>query len=346
MTARLTLAASQPREGADAELGDAQTKRLADLLLEVARCVNNDVAAVLPSRLEEDLRLEALRSVLIERERAALARLQQKFDDPEQFAEAVSGVLASAFALAGRGDERLAAVIAPDDGAGDAGVDSQGSEHHGRNPLSVDGPRHPQVDRGESRRDAARAQSGFQAQSLVAGAEVAPGGVSQRRELRRRRAQAHGGLSCRARVSHPSQDRAPARTRGRAGGGRTGSASRIEHACRDPGFRARLLQRERQEWGRRHRQRASRRPPAVVRGRALSAACRRDPRQSAGCAARRSAGDARAHPRGTAHRARRLQRRQCVRWATSPDACSPVCRNRNSLAKKASRPGSGRCRSL
>jgi OOP family OmpA-OmpF porin len=107
------LAASQPREGTNAAADDAQTKRLADLLLEVARCVNKDVATVLPSRLEEDLRLEALRSVLIEQERAALARLQQKFDDPQQFAQAVGGVLAAAFEVAGMRDERLAAVIAP-----------------------------------------------------------------------------------------------------------------------------------------------------------------------------------------------------------------------------------------
>jgi OOP family OmpA-OmpF porin len=107
------LASSQPREGPDAAAEDAQTRRLADLLLEVARCVNKDVATVLPSRLEEDLRLEALRSVLIEQERAALARLQQKFDDPQQFAQAVGGVLAAAFEVAGMRDERLAAVIAP-----------------------------------------------------------------------------------------------------------------------------------------------------------------------------------------------------------------------------------------
>jgi outer membrane protein OmpA-like peptidoglycan-associated protein len=113
MTARLTLAAVPPRDGPIAAADDAQTKRLADLLLEVARCVNKDVAAVLPSRLDEDLRLEALRSVLIEQERAALEKLQRKLDDPEQFAEAVSAVLASAFALAGGRDERLAAVIAP-----------------------------------------------------------------------------------------------------------------------------------------------------------------------------------------------------------------------------------------
>ena len=60
----------------------------------MARSVDQDVAAVLPSRLDGDLRLEALRSVLLEQDRAALAALQQKFDDPRQFTEAVSAVLA------------------------------------------------------------------------------------------------------------------------------------------------------------------------------------------------------------------------------------------------------------
>ena len=82
---------------------------------------------MLPSRLDGDPRLEALRSVLLEQERAALAALQQKFDDPQQFAEAVSAVLASAFALAETRDERLAAVLAPTMERGDAGVDPQGS---------------------------------------------------------------------------------------------------------------------------------------------------------------------------------------------------------------------------
>ena len=91
----------------------ARSTRLADLLLEVARCVDQDVAAVLPSPFEKDLRLDALRSVLLEQEQTALARLQQKFDDPRQFAEAVSAVLASAFALAESRDEQLAKVLAP-----------------------------------------------------------------------------------------------------------------------------------------------------------------------------------------------------------------------------------------
>jgi OOP family OmpA-OmpF porin len=111
--ARLSLARAQPSHGASEAPDDIDAKRLADLLLEVARCLDKDVAAVLPSRLEGDPKLEALRSVLVEPERAAIARLQENIHDPQQFAQAVSGVLASAFELAGSRDERLAAVIAP-----------------------------------------------------------------------------------------------------------------------------------------------------------------------------------------------------------------------------------------
>ena len=91
----------------------SRSTRLADLLVEVARCVDQDVAAVLPSPFEKDLRLDALRSVLLEQEQTALARLQQKFDDPRQFAQAVSSVLAEALALAESRDEQLAKVLAP-----------------------------------------------------------------------------------------------------------------------------------------------------------------------------------------------------------------------------------------
>src|SRR3954447_8407303 len=99
--AMLSLAPKHAPDGAASVAQEAQSERLAGLLLEVARCVNKDVAAALPSRLDGDPRLEAMRSLLIEREREALAKLQQKFDDPEQFAEAVGAVLASAFELAG-----------------------------------------------------------------------------------------------------------------------------------------------------------------------------------------------------------------------------------------------------
>jgi OOP family OmpA-OmpF porin len=109
----VSLATKPPADGENAAPEALQSKRLAALLLEVARSMDKDVAAVLPSRLDADPRLEAMRSVLIEQERTALARLQQKIDDPQQFAEAISAVLATAFELSGIRDERLAAVIAP-----------------------------------------------------------------------------------------------------------------------------------------------------------------------------------------------------------------------------------------
>jgi outer membrane protein OmpA-like peptidoglycan-associated protein len=91
---------------------DARAKRLAVLLFEVARSLDHDLAAALP-RLEGDPRLEALRSLILEEDRAAIARLQQKFNDPRQLAEAVSSVLADAFTLAGARDEQLAKALAP-----------------------------------------------------------------------------------------------------------------------------------------------------------------------------------------------------------------------------------------
>jgi outer membrane protein OmpA-like peptidoglycan-associated protein len=91
---------------------DARSKRLAVLLFEVARSLDHDLATALP-RLEGDPKLEALRSLILEEDRAAIARLKQKFDDPRQLAEAVSSVLADAFTLAGARDEKLAKALAP-----------------------------------------------------------------------------------------------------------------------------------------------------------------------------------------------------------------------------------------
>jgi outer membrane protein OmpA-like peptidoglycan-associated protein len=88
-------------------------KRLADLLLEVARSVDRNVAATLPSSLDVDPRLEALRNVLMAQERAALVQLQRTVDDPQVFAETVSRVLADAFAMAAVRDEQLAKALAP-----------------------------------------------------------------------------------------------------------------------------------------------------------------------------------------------------------------------------------------
>ena len=91
---------------------DARSKRLAVLLFEVARSLDRDLATALP-RLEGDPKLEALRSLILEEDRVAIAKLQQKFDDPRQLAEAVSSVLADAFTLAGSRDEKLAKALAP-----------------------------------------------------------------------------------------------------------------------------------------------------------------------------------------------------------------------------------------
>jgi outer membrane protein OmpA-like peptidoglycan-associated protein len=91
---------------------DARAKRLAVLLFEVARSLDHDLATALP-RLEGDPKLAALRSLILEEDRVAIAKLQQKFDDPRQFAEAVSSVLADAFTLAGARDEQLAKALAP-----------------------------------------------------------------------------------------------------------------------------------------------------------------------------------------------------------------------------------------
>ena len=109
MNARLSLASSNQAGPAAQE---DQNSRLAGLLLELARCVNPELAREIPSRLDADPRLDAMRDVLIDRERAALERLQRKFDDPKEFADAVSAVLPAAFSLASQ-DERLGQAVAP-----------------------------------------------------------------------------------------------------------------------------------------------------------------------------------------------------------------------------------------
>lgn len=115
MVARLHFPAAQDAELVDsgAPSDPGRTKRLADLLLEVARSIDPNVAATMPSKLDGDPRLEAVRSVLLERERAALTALQQTIGDPRQFAEAVGRVLADAFSLAAARNEDLAKALAP-----------------------------------------------------------------------------------------------------------------------------------------------------------------------------------------------------------------------------------------
>jgi hypothetical protein len=88
-------------------------KLLAALLIEVARSINQDLAAKVPSYLAADPRLEEVRHILLGREQALLDRLRQQFDDPEQFALAVSQVLPAAIVQAAARDEHLGQVLAP-----------------------------------------------------------------------------------------------------------------------------------------------------------------------------------------------------------------------------------------
>ena len=151
---RLSVAATDTSNAVDAPFDDARaSRRLAGLLVEVARSVNRDLAPVLPSRLDGDPRLDALRSVLLEHDRAALAALQQKMDDPQQFAEAISAVLARAFALAETREE-LATVLAPR-GARRPNGDPQRSQHPGRRHPPARRAGDSQVHRRDAGRDAA-----------------------------------------------------------------------------------------------------------------------------------------------------------------------------------------------
>lgn len=109
MNARLSPVAT--RAPGDAAGEDDPNRRLAGLLLELARCVDPSVAAGIPGRLDADPRMEAMRDMLLEPEQVALARLQQKIDDPGEFADAVGQVLPAAFSLAPQED--LGHSIAP-----------------------------------------------------------------------------------------------------------------------------------------------------------------------------------------------------------------------------------------
>jgi len=88
-------------------------QRLAGLLFELARAINRDFAAKVPSLLPADPRLAELRTILMGREQALLARLARRLDDPEQLAAAISQVLPSAIVQAAARDERLGQVLAP-----------------------------------------------------------------------------------------------------------------------------------------------------------------------------------------------------------------------------------------
>jgi outer membrane protein OmpA-like peptidoglycan-associated protein len=90
-----------------------RNQRLADLLLEVARSIDPNAAMVLPKRLDDDPRLQAVRTVLLREQLELLARLRHTIDDPEQLAATISAVLPHALALSGARDDRLGQVLAP-----------------------------------------------------------------------------------------------------------------------------------------------------------------------------------------------------------------------------------------
>lgn len=115
MNARLSLASTNAPGGAATSSSSAEdpNRRLAGLLLELARCVNPEMAATLPPPPQVDPRMEAMRDVLMQREKEALTRLQKKIDDPREFADAIGAVLPAAFMVAAEQDEQLAQVIAP-----------------------------------------------------------------------------------------------------------------------------------------------------------------------------------------------------------------------------------------
>ena len=70
-----------------------RNQRLAELLLEVARSIDPNAAMVLPKRLDDDPRLQAVRTVLLREQLELLTRLRDTIDDPERLAAAISAVL-------------------------------------------------------------------------------------------------------------------------------------------------------------------------------------------------------------------------------------------------------------
>jgi OOP family OmpA-OmpF porin len=107
------MAALSPSDISGMQADADRKQRLADLLLEVARAIDPDVAAVLPRQLEADPQLDAVKSVMLRDELDVLDHLQQTVDDPEQLAAAVSTVLPHAISLSAARDERLGQSLAP-----------------------------------------------------------------------------------------------------------------------------------------------------------------------------------------------------------------------------------------
>ena len=107
------MSAISPTDYEAAPAEPDRNQRLADLLLEVARSIDPNAAMVLPKRLDDDPRLQAVRTVLLREQLELLTRLRQTIDDPEQLAATISAVLPHALSLSGARDERLSQVLAP-----------------------------------------------------------------------------------------------------------------------------------------------------------------------------------------------------------------------------------------
>jgi outer membrane protein OmpA-like peptidoglycan-associated protein len=91
-------------------------RAIAALLLEAARSIDGPRVAAASSASgfgPSDPRVDELRRLLVGGEIDQLGRLTRRVEDPEAFAEAVGGVLASAFAQASSRDARLGQVMAP-----------------------------------------------------------------------------------------------------------------------------------------------------------------------------------------------------------------------------------------
>ena len=329
MNVRLPLAAtSAPGSAAEAD----SSKRLAGLLLELARCVNPDVAATVPSRLDADPRLEAMRGVLLEREQAALARLQQRFDDPREFADAVGAVLPAAFALAASQDDNLGQAIAPT-------VERAAQASIRKNPGTFVDILYPVMGPAIRKAIAQTLDDTLQSINLSLKHSLSWRGLKWRMEAWR-----SGSSFADVVLRHTAVFRVEHLFLvHRKAGLLLAHVAAEDATTRDPQLVSAMLSAIQDfvrdsfdesatggSGGAQHRQPAPGRPAAVVRGRSVGLPRRGDPRQSACNAARASRRDAGEHPRRMAQRARRHSKatprlspkpsRGCGRCLLSQDA--------------------------
>ena len=227
----------------------ANRKLLANLLLEVARCVDHEVAAKVPSALDADPRVEALRHILLEPEQAALAQLQQKFDDPRPVRR--------------RGGRGAAGRHSPGRSRRTTGSAMRSPRWSRRatqtsirkNPRTLINILAPLMGPAIRKSVAETLDGSLQSLNQALKHSLSWRGLKWRMEAYRTGTsfaevvlRHTARLPRRACVSDPSQDRSHARTRGGGGRHHQGPAARVGHADCDPGFRARLVRRV-ARWG-------------------------------------------------------------------------------------------------